>query len=350
MTEKVTVRQSASDSSKPGPDFFDRLELITEKYLTYRRRKRRIKKEKQRKKNVILDWIEAFLWAVGMVLLANQYLVQAYSIPTGSMIDTLLVGDRLFVNKIVYGPELLPGLVKLPSPIQPARNDVIIFQNPAYVSRGTVFDIAQRIIYMLTLSMVDIDRDEFGDPRAHFLIKRAVGVGGDRFIQERGNKRLRPAGENRWMDESEFNYLRGFTHNLGRLIDESAYPAIEAAGRASAFRTLGLDVPTRLQFSGPRAFMYDDPIARERARLEVLRGAHPHNARYSALLARHTQGIYVPEARILTLGDNRDNSKDGRHFGTVRSDRVLGRALIVYWPGNLRAVGFQALERFGRIR
>ena len=149
-------------------DFFDTVQGLTETYLSRRQRIRRLKKEKQRAKNPVLDWIEAFLWAAGVVLLINQYLFQAYQIPSGSMIDTLLIKDRIFVNKIIYGPELLPGIAKLPSPVKPKRNDVIIFENPSYISRGPVFDIAQRIIYMLTLSLVDIDRDESGEPKVHF--------------------------------------------------------------------------------------------------------------------------------------------------------------------------------------
>ena len=122
--------------------FFDSLQNFTEIYLSCRKRKKRIRKEKQRGKNVIVDWLEAFLWAAGVVLLINQYLFQAYQIPSGSMIDTLLIGDRIFVNKIIYGPELLPGLGKLPSPVKPKRNDIIIFENPSYISRGPVFDVA----------------------------------------------------------------------------------------------------------------------------------------------------------------------------------------------------------------
>ena len=344
-----TFKPAANDK---GVDFFDRIQFITESYLGFRRRKKRIKKEKQKGKNVILDWLEAFLWAAGMVLLANQYLIQAYQIPSGSMIDTLLIGDHIFVNKIIFGPELLPGLGKLPSPVKPKRNDIIIFENPSYISRGPVFDVAQRIIYMLTLSMVDIDRDENGEPKAHFLIKRAAGAGGDWFIQERGNMRLRPAGESRWIDETEYLALRGMTHNVSRLMDESAYPALEAAGRAAGYRDLGLEVPLSLQAiaSGASSIRYPDFLAHEKARLEVLRGAYPHEDRYSVLLARHNQGIYVPESRILPLGDNRDNSRDGRYFGPVLSSKILGKALINYWPGDLKTRSFGALQRFGSIK
>ncbi|MCL2759133.1 MAG: S26 family signal peptidase, partial [Treponema sp.] len=130
--------------------FFDRIQEITEKILTKRARIRHIKKEKRKKRNTIIDWLDAFLWAACMVLLVNQYLIQAYRIPSGSMIDSLNIGDHVFVNKIVYGPELLPGFFKLPSPVKTERNDIIIFENPSYISRGTVFDVAQRVIYMLT--------------------------------------------------------------------------------------------------------------------------------------------------------------------------------------------------------
>ena len=341
-------------SSKPKKkvDFFQRLQLATEKYLTIRNRNRRIKKERQQAKNVLVDWLEAFLWAAGVVLLINQYLFQAYQIPSGSMIDTLLIGDRIFVNKIVYGPELLPGLGKLPSPVKPKRNDVIIFENPSYISQGPAFDVAQRIIYMLTLSMVDIDRDENGDPKAHFLIKRAVGTGGDWFIQDRGNMLIRPAGDSRLYTEKEFNERRGVTHNISRLMDENSYPALEAAGRVAGYTDLQLPVPQALQTLAAAAanIAYPDYIDHEKSRLEVLRGAYPQDGRYSVLLARHTQGIFVPESRILPLGDNRDNSRDGRYFGVIKTSKILGRGSIIYWPGDFSARRLAAFDRFGFIK
>jgi signal peptidase I len=324
------------------PDFFDTIQERTEAYLSRRQRIRRIKKEKQRAKNPIVDWIEAFLWAAGVVLLINQYLFQAYQIPSGSMIDTLLIKDRIFVNKIVYGPELLPGVAKLPSPIKPRRNDVIIFENPSYISRGPVFDIAQRVIYMLTLSLVDIDRDESGDPKVHFLIKRAAGMAGDRFVSERGELRIRFAGEDRWVDEREYLAQRGMQHKLSRLMDSGSYPVLLDAGRAAALMDLGVALPEELAGAASRAnaLAYPDYLAHERLRLETLRGAQPQENRYRTLLARHVMGWYVPEGRVFPLGDNRDNSRDGRYFGPVRLSKILGKGSLIYWP----------LKRVGPIR
>ncbi|MDR2371127.1 MAG: signal peptidase I [Treponema sp.] len=313
--------------------FFDRLQYLTERFLTQRRRRRRILREKQRKKNVIVDWLGAFLWAAGVVLLINQYLFQAYQIPSGSMIDTLMIGDHIFVNKIIYGPELLPGVVKLPSPIRPERNDVIIFENPEYFSRGPVFDIAQRIIYMLTLSLVDIDRDQSGQPRPHFLIKRAAGMSGDRFISERGAMRIRFAGTGEWIREEDYKAERNWRHNLSRLVAENQYPAIEAEGKAAAYADMGLVPPAGLTDGAQSGRgRYTDAAAGGRAWLETLRSLNPADERYRRLLARERMGLFIPEGRVLPLGDNRDNSRDGRFFGPVREAKILGRGAIIYWP------------------
>jgi signal peptidase I len=331
-------RRATGNSAAPHvrrTDFFSRVQHITEAWLTRRNRIRRIKKEKQQQKNPVLDWIEAFLWAAGMVLLINQYLFQAYQIPSGSMIDTLLIKDHIIVNKIIYGPELLPGVAKLPSPVKPKRNDIIIFDNPTYISRGPVFDIAQRILYMLTLSLLDIDRDENGEPRAHFLIKRAVGMAGDRFMMEDGEMKIRFAGEDRWIDERKYAASMNWNYHISRLMKNDQYPGLYALGQEAAWTDLGYPVPERLVSLSRNLenLHYLDYIAFEKARLETLRKALPHDSRYRMLLARqHSLGWYVPEGRVMPLGDNRDNSRDGRYFGPVRMSKILGKGSFIYWP------------------
>ncbi len=292
------------------------------------------KREKQRRKNQIVDWIEAFLWAAFVVLLLNQYLIQAYQIPSGSMIDTLLRQDRIFVNKVLYGPELLPGIGKLPGFAQPERAEVVIFENPSYLSRGTGFDILQRVIYMLTLSLVDIDRDESGQPRAHFLIKRAVGVGGDRLRTVEGDLQIRPQGEGRWYSESEFQELAGLSYPVRRLVESDTYETFDAAARAIAFQDLGVEVNQELQsqLESVRGSRYVDSAYVGAERLAVLYGANPSDPRMRAQLQRTRLGWYVPVGRVFPMGDNRDNSRDARAFGAVAEENVLGRAMFRYWP------------------
>lgn len=313
-----------------------RLTTFTERLLTRRKRRHVRKKIKQQKKHVVVDWLEAFLWAAGVVLLINQYALQAYRIPSGSMMDTLLLGDRIFVNKLVYGPELLPGVAKLPGFAEPQRGEVVIFENPSYISRGTAFDIVQRVLYMVTLSIVDIDRDESGQPRAHFLIKRAVGVGGDRFRTREGDMQIRPPGEADWIAEREFAPSVGLDYEIRRLVPEERYADYPAAGVATARDELGLDSSADAQqalASVQRAGAVD-PFELDRHRTRYLLKANPDDERTAARDAYYRLGWYVPEDRVLPLGDNRDNSRDGRYFGAVDTQDVLGRAMVKYWPVN----------------
>ncbi|MDR3325424.1 MAG: signal peptidase I [Spirochaetaceae bacterium] len=327
-------------------DFFDRLQFLAEAALTRRKRAKRLKQEKRRGKNALLDWLEAFIWAACVVLLINQYFFQAYQIPSGSMIDTLLIGDRIFVNKLVYGPEALPGALKAPSPIEPERNDVIIFESPEYLSRGTVFDIAQRIVYMVTLSLVDIDKDEAGLPKAHFLIKRGVGMAGDRFFNDQGDLRIRFAGESRDVLEADYNRARGWTHNIRRLHKESLDEGVASVKAYSLKLLCSGSVP-------PRAQTFND-FTLDAHWYAAARAAYPHYDGYRQRYYRLVQGWYVPPGRILPLGDNRDNSRDGRFFGPVKEQKVLGKGVFIYWPGSGSGPGEpperSGAERVGTIR
>ena len=314
---------------------------VTEKILTNRKRKKLKQKKKQQAKNPILDWLEAFIWAAGVVLLINQYLFQAYQIPSGSMIDTLLIKDHIFVNKIIFGPELLPGKFKIPSTFKPERNDVMIFENPTYISRGPTFDIFQRILYMLTLSLLDIDKDENGNPKPHFLIKRAVAVGGDslRFVE--GNVQLKPPGFENWINESEFHELSGIPDNTRRMVESSDYQFIRASAYIDAYQKSNIKLNAELiQKSSSVENTHGDMFAWMKYRNEALYSINPHEKRYGVLWRKFNMGWYIPEGWLMPLGDNRDNSKDGRYFGPVSLEKVLGKAMFKYWP----------LDRVGTIK
>lgn len=314
--------------------FARRLVSQTERYLTWRRLRKHCKLQRLKQKNVVLDWVEAFLWAALVVLLINQYVLQAYQIPTGSMKDTLLAQDRVFVNKLVFGPELIPGMWKLPGFREPQRNEVVIFENPAYVSRGPAFEVLQRVVYMLTLSMVDIDRDEHGMPRAQFLIKRAVGMGHDRYRMRDGVMQIRPQGEREWMSEQQFQQRAGITYPVNRMLTADDYPTVRGAAVVSGYRDLGVASPAfaREAMGELRGIPFPDAIYFDKWRERTLYMARPYDRSLRRSVQHDQTGWYVPERGILMLGDNRDNSLDGRNFGPVSADRVLGRGMIKYWP------------------
>lgn len=317
------------------------VQIITEKILTRRKRKKLRQKKKQQAKNPILDWIEAFLWAAGVVLLINQYLFQAYQIPSGSMIDTLLIKDHIFVNKIIFGPELIPGKFKIPSVVKPERNDVMIFENPTYISRGPAFDIFQRILYMLTLSLVDIDKDEEGKPKPHFLIKRAIAVGGDSIRFREGDVQIKPPGFENWIDESDFLKISNLPETTRRTIDTSDYKYIRASAYIDAYQKSNIRFQENLLKLGSSSDKsYGDMFAWMKYRNEALYSINPHERRYGVLWRKFDTGWYIPEGWLMPLGDNRDNSKDGRYFGPVSLDKVLGKAMFKYWP----------LDRVGNIK
>jgi signal peptidase I len=63
-------------------------------------------KKRNGKNHVVIEWLDALIFAVIAVTLINIFLFQNYRIPTGSMEKSLLIGDHLFVSKIAYGPRL----------------------------------------------------------------------------------------------------------------------------------------------------------------------------------------------------------------------------------------------------
>ena len=313
--------------------WFAGVTTFTENLLTWRKRRIFKKKAKQKKRHVIIEWLDAFLWAAFVVLLINQYLFQAYQIPTPSMENTLKVSDRLFVNKLRFGPELLPGIGKIRGLAQPKRSDIIIFESPTYISKGTVFDIVQRILYMLTLSLLDIDRDENGNPRAHFLIKRAVGVGGDRIRVNEGEVELKPPGFTEWVSEVDFNPIYPPDFTTRRTIEAIEYDAIRADVRVREYKEQGippLDVASNVVSAAAnvRYDLHERSMTNNMVRHQIA----PHENRYRSEYTRYVLGWLIPPGWIFPMGDNRDNSNDARYFGPVRLSKVLGKASFIYWP------------------
>ncbi|MEJ7809382.1 MAG: signal peptidase I [Gemmatimonadaceae bacterium] len=119
----------------------DRLSTTTTRIEITEEQRREILRELNRSRTpgrLVFDWMKSFIIAVGLFLVIRTFLVEAFKIPTGSMENTLLVGDFLLVNKAVYGAEVPFTGTRLPAIESPDRGDVIVFEWPEDRSKNFV--------------------------------------------------------------------------------------------------------------------------------------------------------------------------------------------------------------------
>ena len=93
--------------------------------------------DKSRKKSELREWVKSLSIGILAVLIFRSMVAQAYQIPSGSMERTLLVGDYIYINKMLYGPEIDLGLGnthllhhRFPGFRKPQRGDIIVFRYP----------------------------------------------------------------------------------------------------------------------------------------------------------------------------------------------------------------------------
>jgi signal peptidase I len=83
-----------------------------------------------KKKGVFREYVEAIALAVIVALFVRSFIVEAFKIPSGSMIPTLSIGDHIFVNKFVYGLRIPFTKKRIVEFGEPKRGDVIVFIYP----------------------------------------------------------------------------------------------------------------------------------------------------------------------------------------------------------------------------
>lgn len=134
-------------------------------------------------KSTLREYAEAFAIALGLALLIRTFFIQAYKIPSGSMKPTLLIGDHILVNKLVYGLRLPDSLLGLKIPGVPwgkylfrleaaHRGDVVVFVYPRDPSR----DFIKRVIGVagdtvaVKNGVVYLNGQPMPDPHAHLEV------------------------------------------------------------------------------------------------------------------------------------------------------------------------------------
>ncbi|MHC1693366.1 MAG: signal peptidase I [Sphaerochaetaceae bacterium] len=317
------------------------IQKVTERKLTQHLQRAALekaaRKQKRTFKGELFSWLDALVFAVVAVLLINQYIFQLFMIPTPSMVDTLLIKDRVFVSKTAYGTEVYPGGPKLFDSRTPLRDDVIVFYNPQYESRGPFFDVLSQIVYMSTLSLVNIDVDEEGNLRERLYVKRAAAMGGDTVTFKEGNAQIQGGGMSAAVDDILFRQDNGLSTAPKRTIDPAMYAGIKAYGALLAYQDSGLNAnsPQHLvkdykaisDYSGNMDYYQVDA-----SRYATLQQIDPSDFEARSTASHYRQGIYVPHGYVLPMGDNRDNSQDGRYFGPVSEENIIGQVRFRFWP------------------
>ena len=127
------------------------------------------KKVSQSTKSTFREYAEAIIIALILALFIRTFIIQAFKIPSGSMLPTLKIGDHLLVNKFIYGVKI-PFSGKVLIPVKdPKPNDIIVFKYPE-------------------------------NPKLDY-IKRVIGVGGD--VVESRNKTI-------FVNGKPFNDIYGY--------------------------------------------------------------------------------------------------------------------------------------------
>jgi signal peptidase I len=248
-------------------------------------------KEKEEKKplgppkSVFREYFESFVVTLIMALFGMTFILQAVTVPTGSMQNTILVGDYLLVNKFVFAPGGKP-LPFLPQ-AEIKRGDIIVFKYP-----GNKLNPAA-------------DRDRGIIPYQVNYVKRVIGLPGETV---------------------EFRNNQVFIN--GQLLPEyrlsSANPYVDTEAKTT-------EIEPR-----PEGANYSVMYSEKSLKQTKERGTSTESGMNFGVQGKPS---VVPEDSYFVMGDNRNNSEDSRYWGFVNRDLIIGRAMFVYWSCDREASG-----------
>ncbi|MFK7944111.1 MAG: signal peptidase I [Paracoccaceae bacterium] len=260
-----------------------------------------------KKKESAWDTVKTVFWALVIALAFRSILFQPFSIPSGSMKPTLLVGDYLFVSKFSYGysnhslpfsPDLFEG--RLWGSL-PERGDVVVFKHPKK-DACSEDPIGFSIRFASNLgAIIGITRYDPGPQDCIDYIKRVVGLPGD-----------------------EVQMIDGVLHINGQRVGMTRTDNfVEPKNTQGEFRLVGGCLNDPVSLGGSCEFEHW---------IEELPGGRKHSVLNLADRREDNTGVFkVDPGHLLFFGDNRDNSQDSRFasVGQVPIENMIGRADVI---------------------
>jgi signal peptidase I len=283
-------------------------------------------------KSTIREYVESIGVAIAIALVLRAFVVEAFKIPSSSMIPTMEIGDHIFVNKFIYGVRIPWTRTKLFEVRPPERGEVIVFMNPCTPER----DYIKRIVAVagdtveMRCSVLYIN----GAPVPHELAQ-SEGCEYWDYDEE----------DNRW-DEKKCSRYR---ERLGETSYEAFYSHERPGRDARTPRDADFhDFPKFLDNASQvpscstgmlNAPEHPPPVGR------LVRTVDARAAKTDCTPQLH---YVVPEGYVFAMGDNRDNSNDSRAWGPVPVENIKGKALFIWWSSSAKSDG-PRFERMGKI-
>jgi signal peptidase I len=239
-----------------------------------------------------VDYARSFFPVALVVLLLRSFIFEPFRIPSDSMMPTLLDGDFIIVNKYAYGLRLPVLNRKIARIGEPQRGDVVVFRYPL-------------------------------DPSTNF-IKRLVGLPGD-HVQVHDNL-IVINGEPVPFYVGTRRYGDGCYVNMSLAREKLGKEAHEVI-----FCPVAIDrhpVLPGCKRSGVSGYVCGDEDAPGGQRMPPF-------------------DRIVPPGQYLMMGDNRDNSDDGRSWGFVPEENLVGKATLIWFNWDLGRAGGPKWSRIG---
>lgn len=297
------------------------------------------------------ELFESVFVAVIIALCIRSFFFELFKIPSPSMVPTLLVGDRLVVEKFAYGIRLPFSTNYLVSWDEPERDEVVVFEFPRlYAQTRHAMGAGVAQLDQLPFEELPGSVQDFEPFRSTPGLRKDSWGNDFRYRADAGEYDLRSAGPDGEFDTADDitdeQVRASFLVPPGGFGNRTAVPcpideaSLHQRSRTYIKRVIGEPgdtvelVDNTLVINGERREKLNVESRTERVRggvmiavyaEEQLEPAETHEIRYFRE-NRQFGPIRVPDGHYLMMGDNRDDSSDGRCWGFVPRDHVKGRA------------------------